>query len=130
MILCTFVCMYVCMFESVNNSHAHIGIIVVFVFVYYKFTETRPTLNHRQSTKFLTNNKKKKYTQRAIAAAAIFGYTNAGVVLVKMHVRMCVFVWVHQHALHCICMFTKLRMHNVHCMYVRNTSDVRCREII
>lgn len=128
MYICMHVRMYVCMFESVNNSHAHIGIIVVFVFIYYKFTETRPTLNHRQSTKFLTNNKK-KYTQRAFAAAAVFGYTNAGVVLVKMHVRMCVFVWVHQHALHCICMFAKLRMHNVH-MYVRNTSNVRCREII
>lgn len=72
MILCTFVCMYVCMFESVNNSHAHIGIIVVFVFVYYKFTETRPTLNHRQSTKFLTNNKKKVHTESNCSSSNIW----------------------------------------------------------
>lgn len=114
------------MFESVNNSHAHIGIIVVFVFVYYKFTETRPTLNHRQSTKFLTNNKKKKYIQRAIAAAAIFGYTNAGVVLVKMHVRMCVFVWVHHmHFTAFVCLLSYECITYIVCMYeIHQMSDV------
>lgn len=66
-----YICMHVCMFESVNNSHAHIGIIVVFVFVYYKFTETRPTLNHRQSTKFLTN-KKKVHTESNCSSSSIW----------------------------------------------------------
>lgn len=126
MYICMHVRLYVYMFESVNNSHAHIGIIVVFVFVYYKFTETRPTLNHRQSTKFLTNNKKKSTHREQLQQQQYLGTLMRVLCWSKcMYACVCLCGYINMHFTAFVCLLSYECITYIVCMYeIHQMSDV------